>query len=76
MMSAIALAAAQELANHLELRDAQGRPVHTDWINIFGGRTPADPISVMATLPHAPSATPASIPERGVEDSGGNSLAG
>jgi hypothetical protein len=30
----------------------------------------------MATLHHAPSATPASIPERGVEDSGGNSLAG
>jgi len=74
--SAIALAAAQELANHLELRDAQGRLLHTDWINIFGGRTPGDPISVMATLHHAPSATPASIPERDIEDSGGDSPAG
>ena len=74
--SVIALAAAQELANHLELRDARGRLLHTDWINIFGGRTPDDPISVMATLRHAPSATPASIPERDIEDSGGDSPAG
>jgi hypothetical protein len=70
------LRAAQELCEQLELRDAYGRLMHTDWINIFGGRTTDDPILVMATLWHEESGTPASMPSPGVEDSGHDPEAG
>lgn len=70
------LAAAQELSNHLELRDAHGQLVHTDWINIFGARTPEDSITVMATLHQEPSAIPATLPEPRREGSGTEPPAG
>ena len=47
---------AQALCDDLELRDAHGQLVCTDWINVFGGRAIDDPISVMATVHQAPSA--------------------
>jgi hypothetical protein len=67
---------AQELCEHLELRDALGRLMHTDWINIFGGRTPDDPILVMATLWQEPSSTPASMPKPRAQDSDHDRAAG
>jgi len=74
--SSASLRAAQELCEQLELRDAQGRLMHTDWINIFGGRTSDDPILVMATLWQEPSSTAASMPSRTVDDSGHDPQAG
>jgi hypothetical protein len=71
-----AFAAAQALSNQLELRDARGQLVHTDWINVFGGRTPEDSIAVMAALHQAPSATPASLTEPRRADSGTEPPAG
>ena len=72
----VAFAAAQELSKQLELRDTRGQFVHTDWINVFGARTPEDSITVIAALHQAPSATPAALPELLREDSGTEPPAG
>jgi hypothetical protein len=36
--------------------------VPTDWINVFGGRTPDEPIGVMATLDQEPASMPSRLP--------------
>jgi len=59
-----AFADAQALCEELELRDARGQLVPTDWINVFGGRTADDPITVLATIRQAPSAVPASLAQQ------------
>jgi hypothetical protein len=73
---AVALAAAQAICDELELRDGRGRLVPTDWINVFGGRTPEESISVMFTIEHDPAGTPARSPHRPENDSGYRSPAG
>jgi hypothetical protein len=73
---AAALAAAQALCDELELRDSRGQLVPTDWINVFGGRTLDDPVSVLATCNQAPSTVPAPLPHSPGNDSGSESRAG
>jgi len=67
---AVALAAAQAICKELELRDAHGRLVRTDWIDVFGGRTPDESISVMFTIEHDSASTPARSPNPPETDSG------
>ena len=59
---ALALSAAEAIARELELRDAHGRLVPTDWINVFGGRTPEEALSVLFTINHDMASTPARSP--------------
>ena len=65
-----ALAAAQAICNELELRDAQGRLAPTDWINVFGARTPDESISVMFTIKHDAAGTLSRSSSRPANDSG------
>jgi len=64
------LRAADDVCDDLELRDAHGRLLQTDWIWVYGGRTPDDPIGLMASLRNRPGTTPASMPRPPVEDAG------
>src|SRR5512132_4158255 len=71
-----ALAAAQALCEELELRDSRGQLMPTDWINVFGGRTLDEPVSVLATFDQAPSTVPAPLPPSHENDSGAEPRAG
>ena len=63
-----AFAVAQALCNELELRDSRGQLIPTDWINVFGGRTADDPVSVLARLALAAS----TVGARGQQPIGGD----
>ena len=65
-----AFAVAQALCNELELRDSRGQLVPTDWINVFGGRTDDDPVSVLARQNLAQSIMPAPVRHRAAGDAG------
>ena len=75
-LGAEAFAVAQALCNDLELRDSHGELVPTDWINVFGGRTDDDPVSVLARLKLAVGAVPAAIPHPVRGDLGSEPQAG
>jgi hypothetical protein len=64
------LRAAEDVCDELELRDAQGGLLHTDWIWVYSGRTPDDPIGLIASLHHDPGTTPAPKPRPPAEESG------